>query len=293
MAAQAMHETKPDLDAMENGVFQHLEIEGLDIRVFTRTCDGVKPAAKRPPLLICNGLGQGIEILFPLIEQLPDRNIVTFDAPGIGRSETPADHLAIEDYTRITARIMERLGHESYDVLGISWGGSLAQQLAHDYPERCRKLVLAITSAGGMGSWWGSPVALSEIMFPMRFTNKSYGNFIGPWMYGGAVILQPDMFKKYSEHAIAPTSEGYFGQVKAMCNWTSLAWLHKLEQPTQIIAGSFDALIPITNQMLLASRLPNARLKVYPDGHLLMYSHRKEVGNLMTCFLDEDMPANS
>ena len=151
--------------------------------------------------------------------------------------------------------------------------------------ERVRKLVLAITSAGGIGSWWGTPIALSEIMFPMRYFNKTYGDFIGPWMYGGEAVLNPRMFQEYSKHAIRPTSEGYFGQVRAMCSWTSLSWLDELKQPTLIIAGQFDGLIPIANQMLLAHKMRNARLKVFQAGHLLMYTQRHEVGPMVSSFL--------
>ncbi|MBL4874723.1 MAG: alpha/beta fold hydrolase [Rhodobacteraceae bacterium] len=268
--------------ALYEGAFHTQQINGLGIRIYSRRADSAAP-----PLLICNGLGQSVETLFPLIEQFRDREIVAFDVPGVGHSDIPENRLSIPEYARITAQIMEQLGHDIYDVLGISWGGALAQQLAHDYPDRCRKLVLSISSAGGPGSWWGSPIAQFEIFFPLRYTSKTYGNMIGPWMYGGEAIFQPEMFKEYAKHAIAPSAEGYFGQVQAICSWTSLPWLHNLKQPTQVIAGAFDALIPIANQLLLASRLPNARLKVYQDGHLLMYSLREEVGNLMVSFLDE------
>lgn len=283
MAASASASALSEHDTgQHDGVFHTETIEGLAIRVYCRA-----GKTSEPPLLICNGLGQAVEILYPLIEQFPDRTIVAFDVPGVGRSEIPENGLTIPEYARFPAQIMERLGHDQYDVLGISWGGSLAQQLAHDHPDRCRKLILSIASAGGLGSWWGSPIALSEIFFPLRYANKAYGNMIGPWMYGGEAILQPEMFKEYAKLAIAPSREGYYGQVRAICGWTSLPWLHKLKQPTQIIAGALDALIPIANQMLLASQLPDARLKVYPAGHLLMYSHREDVGRLITRFLDE------
>ncbi|MBT3139499.1 alpha/beta hydrolase [Ruegeria litorea] len=237
------------------------------------------------PLLICNGLGQSIEILFPLMEELEDRTVIAFDVPGVGRSEVNHKVGTIPDYADFTLDLMSQIGVQEFDILGISWGGAVAQQMARNAPDRVGKLVLAITSAGGIGSWWGTPLALSEVMFPLRFVNKAYGNFIGPWMYGGETALNPGLFKQYSKHAIKPTSEGYFTQVRAMCGWTSLPWLSCLKQPTLILAGQFDGLIPIANQVLLAQKIRNARLHVFPSDHLLMYTRRQEVGALMRSFL--------
>ena len=277
MAKDMKHVTIPILDSQ----FQFISVDGLKLRVFTRDLD-----RSEVPLLICNGLGQGIEMLFPLMEEIENRPIISFDAAGAGRSDVPDNGTTMEDHSQMVQALLKELDVEKFDVLGISWGGALAQQLAHDCPDQCRRLVLAITSAGGISSWWGSPIALSEIMFPWRYFNKTYGNFIGPLMYGGEAVLNPELFKEYSKHAIRPSYEGYAAQVKAMCSWSSLPWIGRLKQQTQIIAGSLDTLIPIGNQILLSSLMPQARLTVFQAGHLLMYSKRDEVGELVTDFLD-------
>ncbi len=261
--------------------FRFITVDGLKLRVFTRDLD-----RSEVPLLICNGLGQAVEMLVPLMAEIQDRPIISFDAAGVGRSDLPQTGTTIEDHSRMVQAILKELKVTKFDVLGISWGGALAQQLAHDCPDTCRRLVLAITSAGGISSWWGSPIALFEIMFPWRFFNKAYGDFIGPWMYGGEAILHPELFREYSQHAIRPTYEGYSAQVKAMCSWSSLPWIGCLKQPTQIIAGSLDTLIPIGNQILLSNLMQQAHLTVFQAGHLLMYSKREEVGELITKFLD-------
>ncbi|SFU20848.1 alpha/beta fold hydrolase [Sedimentitalea nanhaiensis] len=268
-------------EAPENSRFQKISAGGVNLRVFTRDLQqaGV-------PLVICNGLGQSVEILYPLLQELPGRPIIAFDAAGAGRSDVPDDMTTIPRHASMLTEILDHLGVGQCDVMGISWGGAVAQQIAYDRPDRVRKLVLAITSAGGIASWWGSPIALSEIMFPWRYMNKAYGDFIGPFMYGGEALLQPALFREYSRLAIRPTYKGYAAQVQALCSWSSLPWLANLTMPTQVIGGALDTLIPIANQMLLASLIPNARLKAFPAGHLLMYSRRSEVGDLMTDFLD-------
>lgn len=258
-----------------------MELLGNTVRVLYR-----KSESDLRPLLVCNGLGQAVEILFPLLEQFKGRPIIAFDAVGIGKSSVSRQPLSIPEHVSVVREMLVQLGVRQYDVLGISWGGSIAQQLAHDDPEGCQKLVLAVTSAGGVGSWWGTPLALSEIFLPLRYISKEYGNFIGPLMYGGEAITAPELFKEYSKNSIAPSYSGYIGQVVAMCSWTSLGWLHQLTQPTQIICGIYDGLIPPANQFMLAQMIPKADLKVFQAGHLLMYSRREEVGEMVTDFLN-------
>lgn len=259
----------------------YLNLRGNTVRALYRNANDEKR-----PLLVCNGLGQAVEVLFPLLEQFLDRPVIVFDAVGVGKSSVPGTPLTIPEHAKVAKALLSELDVDEYDVLGISWGGSVAQQLAFDDSRSCRKLILAVTSAGGIGSWWGTPVALSEIFLPLRYTSKEYGNFVGPLMYGGEAITRPELFKEYSENSIAPSHSGYIGQVAAMCSWTSLGWLHHLQQPTLVICGIFDGLIPAANQFLLAQRIPRAELEVFQAGHLLMYSRRNEVGKLVTRFLD-------
>lgn len=260
--------------------FQMMEVRGIKLRVYTRHLD--RPGV---PLLICNGLGQAVEILFPLMDEMPDRPIIAFDAAGVGRSHLPESPLSIPEHAELVSQMLDSLGVPQVDVAGISWGGALAQQIAREHAGQVRKLILAITSTGGMATWWGSPIAMFEIQFPMRYLNKSYGNFVGPFMYGGEALARPDLFKEYTKHALRPSYEGYKAQVQAMCSWTSLGWVHKLEQPTLVISGLYDALIPAFNQFTLASLIPGSKLATYPAGHLLMYSKRVEVSQEIIEFL--------
>lgn len=260
---------------------RYLEVEGLRIRVLVR---GHQPDTV--PLVMLNGLGQSIEVLMPLISELGDRPVICFDMPGVGHSDMAERHLAIPDYAGLTADVLRRLDVGTYDVMGISWGGGVAQQLAHDDPAHCRKMILAISSAGGLISWWGSPVALSEITLPLRFSDRDYGNFIGPLMYGGQALANPSLFRDYARHAVRPSLPGYYSQVRALSSWTSICWLRQITLPVLVIAGIFDALIPFPNQLVLAQMIPRAEMKVYPDGHLILFSRRQEIARLTADFLD-------
>ena len=119
---------------------------GHQVRVSIRP--GTGPG---PPLLMCNGIGASLEVLQPFVEALDARiEVVRFDVPGVGGSADPRAPYSFAMLALLVTRLMSALGHERFDVLGISWGGGLAQQLAFQHPRRCRRVVLAATATGSL-----------------------------------------------------------------------------------------------------------------------------------------------
>ena len=99
------------------------------------------------PLLLCNGIGASIDLVVPFINSLdPDLEVIAFDVPGVGGSSTPWLPYRFEGLAKTVARMLDYLDYGQVNVFGVSWGGFLAQQFAKDYPERCKKLILAATS---------------------------------------------------------------------------------------------------------------------------------------------------
>ena len=116
------------------------EVDGQVLRV------GVRPGAKaRPPLLLFNGIGANIELLEPFIEALEGSEAIVFDMPGVGGSPPPRWPYRPRTLARLSARLLDQLGHPKAEVLGGSWGGALAQQIALQHRQRCRRLVIAAT----------------------------------------------------------------------------------------------------------------------------------------------------
>src|SRR6201997_1683148 len=112
------------------------------IRVNVRWGNGV-------PLVLCNGIGASLEVLDPLVEQLdPDCTVVRFDVPGAGGSPTSLLPYGFPYLAWVLGRVLSELGFGVVDVLGISWGGALAQQFAFQNPRRCRRVVLVATGTG-------------------------------------------------------------------------------------------------------------------------------------------------
>jgi pimeloyl-ACP methyl ester carboxylesterase len=119
------------------------EVEGQVLRV------GIRRGEKaRPPLLLFNGIGANIELVEPFLDALDGPEAIIFDVPGVGGSPSPWLPYRPSTLARLSAGLLDQLGHAQVDVLGLSWGGALAQQFAFQQGKRCRRLVLAATSPG-------------------------------------------------------------------------------------------------------------------------------------------------
>jgi poly(3-hydroxyalkanoate) depolymerase len=248
----------------------YVDVDGLRLRY------AVRPGRSALPLLLFNGIGANIEVVLPFIEAMPDREIVIFDMPGTGGSPRSWVPRRFGGLARLTARFLDRLGYPRVDVAGVSWGGALAQQFARQYPRRCRRLVLAATSAGAVMV----PAKLSvlaQLVTPKRYLSREYMRRAAPEIYGGELRDHPELVQEHSGRITPPSTQGYLYQLLAGMGWTSLWWLHRLRQPTLILAGSDDRLVPPINARLLALLVPNNSLHIIPGGGHLFMLHRLDV----------------
>src|SRR5260370_26899225 len=139
-----------------------------------------------PPLLLCNGIGASLELLQPFVDALdPRREVVRFDMPGIGGSPAPVVPYHLWTLAPLLSGLLDQLGHQQADVLGVSWGGGLAQQFAVRRPSRVRRLVLAATSPGAL-MVPGHPRALLRMLTPRRHRGHGYAPGIAGELYGGS-----------------------------------------------------------------------------------------------------------
>ena len=126
--------------------FELKQVDGRTLRVARwQAREGV---SRHRPLLFFNGIGANIELMAPLPEHLNDREVITFDMPGVGGSPDPVLPYRPWMIARIANQIVTDFGHDKVDVMGVSWGGGMAQQFALQYGNRTGQLILAATSAG-------------------------------------------------------------------------------------------------------------------------------------------------
>jgi poly(3-hydroxyalkanoate) depolymerase len=240
-----------------------------------------------PPLLLVMGLGGNLEMWQPLRDALPNRELITFDSPGTGGSSTPSLPLSIPHHAAVAARLLRTLGYGNVDVLGVSWGGVVAQTLAITKPARVRRLVLASTVAGAVG-WPGRPSVLRKMMTPRRYYSRAYFDAVAPKIYGGRARRDPASLHGEAQTRLArpPSWRGYFGQVLAISTFTTLPLLHRIQAPTLVVSGDDDPLVPLVNARLLASLIPNATLHVVRGGgHLILFDSAEEVAGVIEPFL--------
>ena len=244
----------------------------------------------RPPLLLFNGIGANLELVHPLLEALDQPEAVIFDVPGVGGSPPPTLPYRFSTVASLADKLMQRLGYTGQvDVLGVSWGGGLAQQFACQFSARCRRLVLASTSPGAI-MVPGKLSVLAKLMMPRRYTDPDYLQEIGGEIYGGAYRRDPALLKEHSRHIRSPGGRGYLYQLMAAWGWTSLPWLHSLRQPTLVMHGNDDPIVPLINARILVASIPNAELHVVDDGHLFLVTRAPEVSPVLERFLAQDTP---
>lgn len=233
------------------------------------------------------GLGGNIEMWQPLTEQLSDFKTIAFDAPGTGESDTPSWPLSIKALARITAELTDALGFHKVDVLGVSYGGAIAQELAFRHPEQVRRLILAST-AFGIGSVPGKPTALAMLATPYRYYSRSHLRAIAPRLYGGRIGRQPQLLDQhaYSRLGHAPSLKGYLWQLAAISSWSSLPFLHRIKVPVQVLTGDDDPIVRVLNGRILAMLIPGAQLHVmHGSGHLFLIDEAAESAKLIRGFL--------
>ncbi|HMN71065.1 MAG TPA: poly(3-hydroxyalkanoate) depolymerase [Rhodoblastus sp.] len=265
---------------------RQIEIQGHSVRVAVR-----RASPPTTPLLLFNGIGSNLELLQPFIEALGDIETVIFDVPGAGASPPPLLPYRFSGMARMANRLMTELGYTAeFDVFGVSWGGGLAQQFAFQHRRRCRKLVLAATCQGAL-MFPGRLRSLMKMANPQRFVDRDYLTRIGPELYGGAMRTRPDLLAAHSAQLQAPRPRGYAYQLLAAWGWTSLWRLPWLRQPTLILAGTDDPLMPVINARLMSSLIPDARLHLVDDGHLFIATRAVEMAQVVQRFLAEDTPA--
>ena len=239
---------------------RELRIWGTTLRV------GVWPgSARRAPLLLFNGIGASLELLGPFADALDDVELISYDMPGTGESGLPPIPYRLWMLALLTDQLLDELGYDRVDTLGVSWGGGIAQQFALQNPRRCRRLVLAATCAG-VTMIPPKLSVLTKFMTPRRFNDPDYLASIANEIYGGDVASNAEALGHFKRTRYA----GYLLQQLAIAGWTSLPWLRLVRQPTLILAGTDDRIVPPGNADLLAWAIPDSRIHRFDDGHLFL-----------------------
>ncbi len=242
------------------------------------------PGASGPPLLIFNGIGASTELLEPLMRRLTSIATLTFDLPGVGASKASLPVRRLPGFARLANELLDALGIGTVNVMGISWGGGLAQQFARQFPHRVNRLVLAATSTGHL-MVPPRPSVMLRMATPMRYLSAGYFKRIAGDIYGGDFRKDGVLTERHARRMAPPSVLGYLNQLWALAGWTSVFWLHEITQPTLVMAGDDDPIIPLVNARLLARLIPDARLEIFDCGHLFLLTRLERSARTLEEFL--------
>jgi pimeloyl-ACP methyl ester carboxylesterase len=232
------------------------------------------------PLLMCNGVGAEYP-LWGEFRQSLSRTTIAFDV----RSAYLGGRPSMRTYAYFMRKVLDRLEYPTVDVLGLSWGGMAAQQFAHNYPERVRRLVLASTTPGFI-SVPARPSATLALLSPSRDAARM--DRVIAKVYGGDFVETPELAAELG--LIRRTDErAYRRQMLAIFGWTSVPWLHRIRHETLIMHADNDPVIPFVNSRLLRRLIPSSSLEVVPGGgHLYLYTRPQDSADLVNEFLARD-----
>jgi len=248
-------------------------IRGLDF-YFERAGSG-------PPLLFISGSGADLRIKPNQMDgPLPKHfDVLSYDQRGLGQTSKPDVPYTMAEYAEDAARLMDFVGWRSAKVIGVSFGGMVAQEFVLRHPGKVERLVLACTSPGGAG---GASYPFHTIehmgreerarhMIPISDTRRD-----AAWQKVNA--------EQYEQFVALATSDpyadepgramGYHRQLAARAGLDTYERLPQIACPVLIAAGRYDGIALPATQERMAARIKGARLQFFEGGHLFMIQDR-------------------
>jgi len=248
-----------------------------DLRVHYRR------AGQGKRLLFIGGTGGDLRVKPGVFESPLGANfdLLAYDQRGLGQTDKPAGPYSMQGYADDAARLIDSVGWDSVDVMGVSFGGMVAQELALRHPHKVSRLVLACTSAGGAG---GASYPLHEIAhlppverFALQMTISDVRQ-TPEWQR-----THPEAVEKmlaFNQAAARFGSDdpgkanGAAWQLDARSRHDTWNRLEMLTMPVLLCAGRYDGIAPVANMERMAARIVSAELRVYEGGHLFLIQDR-------------------
>lgn len=242
-------------------------------------------AGQGPRLLFISGTGSDLRVSPNVFDGPLTRHfqVLAFDQRGLGRSSKPPGPYSMAGYADDAAGLMDALDWDDAAVMGVSFGGMVAEELALRHPERLRALVLACTSAGGAG---GASYPLHELADLPEHERVSRQLTLAdvrrdatwraenPQRWAALVDAARQGRPMLSAEEAAEQAAGARAQLEARRHHDAWARLPELELPVLVAGGRHDGIAPPANQEALARRIPGAELMMFDGGHLFMIQDR-------------------
>jgi pimeloyl-ACP methyl ester carboxylesterase len=229
-----------------------------------------------------------------------ERDVILFDSAGIGRSTGTVPD-TVGGMAAHALAFLDGLGLDSCDVLGFSLGGMVAQQMARERPTIFRRMILVGTAPRGgedimhlekpgLARHFGDPTLKGYAVLQKIFFAPTPSSQVA----GGAFIERLAQRREDLDPASGPAVAA--AQVAAFRDWEQFAGtrfgdLKDIRQPTLVVNGIHDEMIPVANSYRLSENLPNAVLLTYPDsGHGSLFQFHESFTRHAAAFLASGSP---
>lgn len=223
-----------------------------------------------PRLLFINGTNADLRRQQPWVDSLNDHfTVLRYDQRGLGRTEKPDKHYSMADYADDAAALMDVAGWDQALVLGVSFGGSVAQELARRHPERISRLALACSNPGGSYAYpllalsQKDPDTRARTMLSLDLRQSAEWQAAHPGET--EALLEQGRKRGGSPDPIAQM--GARRQLEAREEHDSIGWLDQIKVPTGLFGGRYDGLGTIAAQEALAAGIPDATMQLFEGAH--------------------------
>lgn len=239
-----------------------------------------------PRLLCFQGSGQTLAKSSLMLDGFAaEFDVVAHDQRGLGQTEIPPGPYEMADYAADAAALLDALGWESCRVVGTSFGGMVAQELAVTWPERVERLALICTSPGAEFA--------SYPLHTLADLPPEEAQALGPTLLDGR--FTPEWLAEHDDDRAlaelvagiqgAPASDevrrGELAQLDARSRFDVLDRLGKVGCPTLVAAGRYDDIAPPRNAEKIAELVPHAVLRFYEGGHIFVFQDPQAIPDVM------------
>lgn len=241
-----------------------------------------------PPVLLVMGLAYPAAMWWRLVPALTERyRVLRLDNRGAGLTgDVAGAPYTVETMAADCVAVLDETGTDAAQVVGLSMGGLIAQEIALSAAERVRSLCLAATHAGAAHAVW-DPEALAMLGNRGQLTVQEAAEMSLPFNYAPGTSrerIEQDWAVRFP---LAASPEGYLNQLTGSSRWSGLPRLSAVSAPTLVLHGEIDRLVPADNGRMLAQAIPGAELTVLPDAnHLLMTDQPEQVEKVLLGWLD-------
>ena len=227
------------------------------------------------PLLFIGGTGGDLrnkpnQLDSPLSEHF---EIISYDQRGLGQTSKPSGSYSMQQYADDAASLLDELHIETIPVMGVSFGGMVAQEFIKRHPSRVSKLVLACTSSGGDGGSSYPLHTLEELKEEEKLETSIKINDLritDAWIEQNDDLWQSIKQQAENRNAYKPLPRNLLKQLLARKDHNTYRDLEEINIPTFLLGGKYDGIAPMLNMEKMHQKIDNSKLEFYEGGHLFL-----------------------